>query len=402
MSDFYQHGLISTLHRLNGSSDHLQKELKTISRRRTMALVLPSLFSELQGSALKQMINELKHADYLREIVISMNRMNGAQFRAALKFFDKLPQPHRIIWNDGPRMRRIYGKLRKHQLVDYIPGKGFNVWMAYGYLIGKRNIDVVVTHDCDVLTYDRSFLARLIYPVASTSLAYEFSKGYYARVSDRMYGRVARLLVTPLVRSLIRILGHHPLLTYLDNFRYPLSGEFAMSIDLANAIRIPGDWGLEIGILAEVYRNTTTRRVCQIDLVDRYDHKHQILSKKSARRGLRKMAFDISKSLFQILASEGLVINQATFTSLLSAYIRTAQDTMQRYQDDAVVNDLTFDQHEESVVIEVFVDAIESAARVYMNEKSATPLTPTWSRVESAIPGFMDELRQEVEKDNAL
>lgn len=402
MSDFYQHGLISTLHRLNGSSDHLQKELKTISRRRTMALVLPSLFSELQGSALKRMINELKHADYLREIVISMNRMNGAQFRAALKFFDKLPQPHRIIWNDGPRMRRIYGKLRKHQLVDYIPGKGFNVWMAYGYLIGKRNIDVVVTHDCDVLTYDRSFLARLIYPVASTSLAYEFSKGYYARVSDRMYGRVARLLVTPLVRSLIRILGHHPLLTYLDNFRYPLSGEFAMSIDLANAIRIPGDWGLEIGILAEVYRNTTTRRVCQIDLVDRYDHKHQILSKKSARRGLRKMAFDISKSLFQILASEGLVINQATFTSLLSAYIRTAQDTMQRYQDDAVVNDLTFDQHEESVVIEVFVDAIESAARVYMNEKSATPLTPTWSRVESAIPGFMDELRQEVEKDNAL
>jgi len=121
--------------------------------------------------------------------------------------------------------------------------------------------------------------------IPEIALAYEFSKGYYARVSDRMYGRVARLLVTPLVRSLIRILGHHPLLTYLDNFRYPLSGEFAMSIDLANAIRVPGDWGLEIGILAEVYRNTTTKRICQIDLVDRYDHKHQILSRASARRG---------------------------------------------------------------------------------------------------------------------
>jgi len=402
MSDFYQHGLISTLHRLNGSSEHLEKELKKISRRRSIALVLPSLFSELRGSALRKIISELKPVNYLREIVISMNRMSGVQFRSALKFFDRLPQPHRIIWNDGPRVRRMYAKLRKHQLVDYVPGKGFNVWMAYGYLIGKRNIDVIVTHDCDVLTYDRNFLSRLAYPVASTSLAYEFSKGYYARVSDRMYGRVARLLVTPLVRSLIRILGHHPLLTYLDNFRYPLSGEFAMSTDLANAIRVPGDWGLEIGILAEVYRNTTTKRICQIDLVDRYDHKHQVLSAASARRGLRKMAFDISKSLFQILAAEGLVINQATFTSLLSAYIRTAQDTMQRYQDDAVVNHLEFDQHAESVVIEVFVDAIEDAATVYMKEKSATPLTPTWSRVESAIPGFLDELREQVEKDNGV
>jgi glucosyl-3-phosphoglycerate synthase len=113
------------------------------------------------------------------------------------------------------------------------------------------------------------------------------------------------------------------------------------------------------------------------------------------------MAFDISKSLFQILAAEGLVINQATFTSLLSAYIRTAQDTMQRYQDDAIVNHLEFDQHAESVVIEVFVDAIERAAAVYMKEKSATPLTPTWSRVESAIPGFLDELLHQVARDNA-
>ncbi|MCK7478417.1 MAG: hypothetical protein M0C28_14215 [Candidatus Moduliflexus flocculans] len=41
-------------------------------------------------------------------------------------------------------------------------------------------------------------LARLFYPVASPHIDYAFCKGYYARVTDRMHGRVTRLFVTPL------------------------------------------------------------------------------------------------------------------------------------------------------------------------------------------------------------
>lgn len=401
MSDFYQHGLITTLHRLNGGGGHLEAELDKISSRRAIALVLPSLYSELEQPAFRQIVQELGRTHYLSEVVISMNRMDKPQFRKALKFFDSLEQPHRIIWNDGPRIGRLYAKLQKAGLAEYVSGKGFNVWLAFGYLLSNRNVDVIVTHDCDIVNYTRSFLARLAYPVASPSLCYEYCKAYYARVTDRMYGRVTRLFVTPLIRSLIQILGPHPILAYLDNFRYPLAGEFALSADLARAIRIPGDWGMEIGILAEVFRNTSTRRICQIELAETFEHKHQELARGSSSEGLMKMAFDIAKSIFRTLASEGLVINSATLTSLKFAYIRTAREMLRRYQEDAKVNGLVFDARDEGLAIETFVDAIELAAKIFLKDRLVSPLIPNWSQVEAAIPGILDDLREQVEKDNS-
>ena len=114
-------------------------------------------------------------------------------------------------------------------------------------------------------------------PTAHHSMAYEYVKSYYGRVSDRMYGRVTRLFVGPLLRAMIKVLGNHPLLEFLSNFRYPLSGEFSIDIDLAEIIRIPGDWGLEVGMLCEIYRSAATRKVCQVDLGNNFEHKHQHL-----------------------------------------------------------------------------------------------------------------------------
>ena len=52
-------------------------------------------------------------------------------------------------------------------------------------------------------------------------------------MTDRINGPVARLYLTPLLRSLKTIFGHLPVLYFLDSFRYPLAGEFAMSATLA-------------------------------------------------------------------------------------------------------------------------------------------------------------------------
>ena len=93
------------------------------------------------------------------------------------------------------------------------------------------------------------------------------------------------LFVLPLIRSLLQLIGPHPTLLFLESFRYPLAGEFAMVTDLGWIIRVPGDWGLEVGILAEVHRNCANRRVCQVDLVDSYEHRHQDLSAANPERG---------------------------------------------------------------------------------------------------------------------
>ena len=127
-----------------------------------------------------------------------------------------------------------------------------------------------------------------------------------------MHGRATRLLITPLLRSLKKILGDIPLLEFLDSFRYPLAGEFSMDVDLARINKIPGDWGLEVGVLAEVYRNCATRRVCQVDIADNYEHKHQALSRDDASKGLLKMCIDVCKSIFRTLGSEGMMFSRFT------------------------------------------------------------------------------------------
>jgi glucosyl-3-phosphoglycerate synthase len=215
-----------------------------------------------------------------------------------------------------------------------------------------------------------------------------------------MHGRVTRLLVTPLVRSLQSLRGEHRFLKFIDSFRYPLAGEFAMSTDMARVNRIPWDWGLEVGSLAEVYRNYSPRRVCQVDIAETYEHKHQALSSEDPEKGLMKMTIDICKSIFRTLASEGVIFSDGFFKSLSVAYLRQAEDAIMKYEADAAINGLTFDRHEEAKAVEAFTRAIGLASKVFMENPMGTPLIPNWNRVTSAIPGILEMLKKAVDEDN--
>ncbi|MDD2706656.1 MAG: glycosyl transferase [Verrucomicrobiae bacterium] len=401
MSDFYQHGLICTLHHLNNHAlEKMESEMEQSNKRRPIGLLLPSLFSELERPAMQTIVEELKKVPYLSQIVISMNRMSGSQFDEARRFFDQLPQQHIIIWNDGPRIEKLYRWLKQRDLAAYIPGKGYNVWMGLGYLLAQRNIDVVAVHDCDIINYNRELLARLLYPVADPSQPYEFCKGFYSRVTDRLHGRATRLLMQPLLYAMIRVCGHLPLLDYLSNFRYVLSGEMAITTELARAIRIPGNWGLEVALLAEIHRNTTTRRVCQSDITLNYEHKHQPLSPRDAREGLHRMAVDICKSLFRTISSEGVHLSPTLFATLRTTYVRHAQDLVDRFSHDAEINNLKFDRNEELTAVETFVKAIHEAGEAFLKDPLSTSFIVNWNRVNSALEGFSQELMEAVRLDN--
>ncbi len=401
MGDFHQAGVMATFHKLGEPNlEKIEAELSWYSQDRPIALVLPSLYSELEGNALKGIIRLLKDVRYLKEVVITLGSCTKKEFEHARKFFSVLPQSTMILWNSGSRLQKIYKTIEETGLHLGEEGKGKSAWMAYGYIIAQKNIDVIALHDCDILTYNREMLARLCYPVTNPNLEYEFCKGFYSRITDRMHGRATRLLVTPLLRSLKKILGHLPLLEFLDSFKYPLAGEFSMDVSIARVNRIPGDWGLEVGVLAEVYRNSSVRRVCQVDIADNYEHKHQALSPDDASKGLLKMCIDISKSLFRTLSSEGVVFSDGFFKTLISTYVRTAQDMLKQYEDDATVNGLVFDRHEESLAVETFTGGIKTASEIIMKDPLGVPLIPSWDRVTSALPDIQSMLKEAVEKDN--
>lgn len=401
MSDFFQNGVITTFHKLGKLNlKKLENEIKDFSRIRPIALVLPSLYREFSSGALPNIMEELRKAGYLNQIVLCLDRATREKFEEVKKFFS-IYKRLTVIWNDGPQMKNLYELLEKNDLSPGIEGKGRAVWISLGYILAKGKSRVIATHDCDIENYDRSLLARLCYPVASPHSEYEFCKGYYSRVTDRMHGRATRLFFTPFIRALEKMLGYLPFLVYMDSFRYALSGEISMRRDLALALSIPSDWGLEVATLAEVYRNMALNRICQVDIADTYEHKHQALSPKDPERGVLKMTVDIAKSIFRTLATEGIQFSEGFFRTLSNIYLKIAQETVVRYENDAAINGLEFDRHGESICVEAFAEGIKKAGEVFWQNPSETTLIPSWHRVIAALPDFFSLLKQAVEEDNS-
>lgn len=402
MADFYQNGIVTTLHNLSERPvEDLEKELLGFSKKRPMGLLLPSLFSELEGPALAKIIDDICEVPYLSQVVIGLDRADKDQYRHAIEFFSRLPQEHQILWNDGPRLRAIDAELAQMGLAPKEMGKGRNVWYCMGYILASGKAESVALHDCDILTYDRGLLARLIYPVANPQFNYEFCKGYYARVADgKINGRVSRLLVTPLLRAFKRIVGHSEYLEFMDSFRYPLAGEFSFRRDVLNDIRIPSDWGLEIGVLSEMHRNYAHNRLCQVDIAKTYDHKHQDLSLHNDQGGLSKMSIDITKALFRKLATQGETFSTETFRSLKATYFRIALDFIETYHNDAIMNGLVLDIHNEEKAVEMFAQNIMKAGQSFLDNPMETPFIPSWNRVVSAMPDVLDRIKEAVELDS--
>ena len=155
-------------------------------------------------------------------------------------------------------------------------------------------------------------------------------------------------------------------------------------------------------MLAEVYRNYSAKRICQVDIAENYEHKHQPLSAEDPSTGLMKMSIDIAKSIFRTLASEGVVFSDGFFKSLMAAYLKMAEDNIVKYEGDAAINGLFFDRHEEARMVDAFTHSIIDAASTIMENPLGAPMIPNWNRVISATPGILERLKAIVEEDNKL
>ena len=396
MPDFAQSGPITTIHDLGVmDAEQLDRVLVEATAEYGIGLVLPITASDMRAAPFARIVDKLAGVPFIHTIVVVLNRAPEVDdYRQCHELVSKLGDRAHILWTDGPRGTAALDDLIAGGFNLSTPGKGRAVWMAFGFLLADPDLKAFALHDCDIEDYDRSILARLCLPMAHPSLDFDYCKAYYARCTDRMHGRVARLLVAPVLRALISIVGKDDYLTYMSGFRYPLSGEFAVSAALARSNRIPSDWGLEVGTLAEVFRNTSLKRICEVDLGRLYDHKHQELSLKDPNRGLMKMATDIVTNILRTLASRGVVMQSGHFTTLRSAYLRAAQDAIRQYHADALVNGLAFDRHTEEQAIEGFADRVVAAGEIFQNDPAGGEAIPNWTRVLTALPEFPQRLRQ--------
>ena len=402
MSDFSQNGIISTLHDFGTkTTSEIEKELLSFSKQRKMELILPCLYSELEGNALPKIVKEISKTKYLDHIIVGLDKANSKQAKKAWKFFKKLNMPFSILWNDGPALKKLDQELKKKDLAPNELSKGRNVWYCLGMCIARDSARSVALHDCDIKTYDRRMLAKLFYPVVNPTFNFEFCKGYYPRIAEnKMNGRVARLLVFPLLTALEKTIGKSDYLEFMKSFKYPLAGEFSFRRNVLPELRISSDWGIEVGILSEMQRSFSPQNICQVDLADKYDHKHQILSIDDETKGLSRMSIDIIKTFIKKLATQGNTFSREKFRSLKATYYRSALDLIDIYRSDAEMNGLKLDTHTEEKTVELFARNIMKAGEAFILNPMDTPFIPTWSRVKSAIPDFLKRLKEVVNEDN--
>ena len=396
MPDFSQHGPITTIHDLGTTHPkEVMQTLRSVTKDYAVGLLLPITAADMRAEPFANIIDKLKQADFVDTIVVVLNKADDLEdYKMTARILAPLGGRAHILWTDGPRGKTLIDELVADGFKVAKPGKGRAVWLAFGFLLADTRLKAYVLHDCDIVNYDNDMLVRLCLPMAHPSLDFDFCKAYYARCTDRMHGRVVRLLVTPLLNALISVLGNDDFLQFMNSFRYPLAGEFAVTAALARSNRIPSDWGLEVGVLAEVFRNTSPKRVCQVDLGRLYEHKHQPLSLDDPQRGLMGMCSDILTSVIRTLASRGVVFSRGHFISLRSAYLRMAQDAIRQYHADALINSLIFDRNAEEQAIEGFAHQITIAGEAVYEDPSGGEAIPTWTRVLTAKPHFPARLRE--------
>lgn len=419
MTDFHQEGAITTFHDLYKAFDtdqyliNLEERLEKFARKVKISLLLPCYYTELDNrEVMDKIIEKIQKVKYLKNVVIAFNGTEEEEkFHGAKEYFSRLRTSRRhvqLVWVNGPRVQEVFQRISERDILTGVQGKGQSVWITLGYILARRDSDVIALHDCDIVTYDRILLGRLIEPTANPHADYEFCKGYYMRIAPdekAMKGRVTRLFVTPFVDAMMNIMyerGYNELarfFAYHRSFKYPLSGEFSFTTRLAKEINIAYDWSLEVATLSEVYHRVMSRKIAQSDLVSNYEHRHQDLSPDDTSKGLSRMLVDIAKFYLHYMRAHGIAMDDSFVDMMLHTYYDNALKYVKSYGDDAEMNNLLYDRYREEMMVKQFRGLLWTAWEQSRGPTEA-PLIPSWNRVDYSIPDIYQHLLEAVKKDN--
>jgi len=325
---------IATLHDLTGADPDAPTGRS--------AVVVPMTDREYAGRAAERVLSTLADIDPGRVVVaLRAPPERVGPFRTWIEEFEFDAD---LLWCNGPAVESLLAD----RGLGGDHGKGRDVWLALG--VAAADSEYVVVHDADAKSYAPTHVPRLLAPLAGE---FSFSKGYYARVeSGRLYGRLYRLFVAPLLRAL-RDARDAPVLDYLDAFRYPLAGEFAMTAELARSVRAQPSWGLEIGTLGETFDRVGFEGTAQVDL-GVHEHDHRAVS---GADGLSGMAEHVAAALFRVLEDRGVAID---YDAVGERYREVGTAMVDQYAADAAFNGLAFDRTAEREQVRTYADAISA------------------------------------------
>jgi glucosyl-3-phosphoglycerate synthase len=327
----YAQERIATLHDFGDAHPPAPTERATV--------VVPMAERDHATLAAERVLGTLEAVDPER-VVVAL-RASAASVPGVVDWLDPFDLPLTVLWCTADPVEAALDDAG----LDGPAGKGRDVWLALG--LAARS-EYVVVHDADAKSYAASHAPRLLYPLGE---GYRFSKGYYARVENgRLYGRLARLFVAPLLRAL-RASHDAPVLSYLRAFRYPLAGEFATTAEVARRIRAQPGWGLELGSLGEAFDAAGFEKTAQVDL-GIHEHDHRSVTGPD---GLGDMATAVGEALLRVCLDHGL---DPDVDGLRERYRAAADRLVDQYAADADFNGLDYDAAAERDQVQTYADAL--------------------------------------------
>ena len=130
------------------------------------------------------------------------------------------------------------------------PGKGQALWKAMFVASGE----LLVFCDADIRHFSAGFVTALLEPLlASERIA--FVKGFYQRPDGG--GRVTELVARPVLSLLF---------PELAGILQPLAGEFASRRHVLERVPFTADYGVDLGLLVDVWRLVGLEGLAQADL----------------------------------------------------------------------------------------------------------------------------------------
>lgn len=183
-------------------------------------------------------------------------------------------------------------------MAEYGParGKGDAMWRALSVARG----DFIAYLDSDTLDFSPHFARGLIGTLLCNDEV-RFVKGSFSRPfvtpdgeRPNEGGRVTELCARPLLAAF-----YPP----LAGFVQPLAGEIAARRELLEEIPFPGDFGVEIGMLIDVYERFGADIMAQVDLGERRNQ-HQSLFE------LGRMAYKVQAAVLRRLRRSGRLADE--------------------------------------------------------------------------------------------
>ncbi|MDP1713134.1 MAG: glucosyl-3-phosphoglycerate synthase [Anaerolineales bacterium] len=166
-------------------------------------------------------------------------------------------------------------------------GKGEALWKS---LLVTRG-DIIVWIDTDIVNIHPRFVYGILGPMLINPQV-QFVKGFYRRplrVGDKMQagggGRVTELTARPLLNLF------YP---ELSGVVQPLSGEYAGRREALERVPFFSGYGVETGLLIDIYEKYGLNAIAQVDLLERIHHNQPL-------EALSKMSFEIIQAVIHKL-----------------------------------------------------------------------------------------------------